>query len=295
MRELDQHTITDVALDQMSATRNQRFKELMDALVRHLHDFAREVDLKPGELLAGLNFLTDIGQKCTPHRQEFILLSEVLGLETVVNIMNDLRGSGRVTRTSILGPFHVNGAPPIELGQPLGSHLKGPEIALYGRVADTSGKGIPTATVEIWQTDEEGLYDVQRQEELDLRGCFRANQEGRYYLRTVYPLGYSIPMDGPVGDLIRAQGRHGMRPAHIHFIVGAPGYSTVTTAVYLRNDRYIDSDTVFGVTESLVRDIQKPDPTSPFPDLPGLKFDFTLRASVENTQGGHRKRVMPAH
>ena len=277
MREIDQYTITDVSLDQMSTTGNQRFKQLMDALVRHLHDYAREVDLKPGELLTGLQFLTAVGQKCTPHRQEFILLSEVLGLETVVNIMNDLRGNGRATRTSILGPFHVDGAPPLELGQSLGPNLKGPEIALYGRVSDTSGKGIPNSTVEIWQTDEEGLYDVQRHEQLDLRGCFRTDGEGRYYLRSVHPLGYSIPTDGPVGDLIRAQGRHGMRPAHIHFIVGAPGYSTVTTAVYLGNDRYIESDTVFGVTESLMRDIQDPDPSSPFPDLAGLQFDFTLR------------------
>ena len=244
MRELDQHSITDVSLEQMSATRDRRFRELIDTAVRHLHDYAREVDLKPAELLAGLRFLTEVGQKCTAHRQEFILLSEVLGMETVVNTLNDLRRNERATRTSILGPFYVGDAPPLELGQSLCPHVKAPEIALYGRVMDTTGNGIPNATVEIWQTDAEGLYDVQTHEELDLRGRFHTDPEGRYYLRTVRPLGYSIPMDGPVGDLIRAQGRHGMRPAHIHFLVGAPSYCGVTTAVYLRNDRYIESDTV---------------------------------------------------
>ena len=276
MQELDQDTITGVSLEQMSSTQDGRFKELMDAAVRHLHDYARDVDLKPAELLAGLRFLTEVGRKCTAHRQEFILLSEVLGLETVVNTLNDLRRSQRATRTSILGPFYVSDPPPRELGQSLCPNVNAPEIALYGRVMDTTGTAIPNATVEIWQTDEEGLYDVQRHEELDLRGRFRADPQGRYYLRTVRPLGYSIPMDGPVGDLIRAQGRHGMRPAHIHFLVGAPNYCKVTTAVYLRNDRYIESDTVFGVTESLIRDIQDPDPSSPFPNLPGLQFDFTL-------------------
>jgi protocatechuate 3,4-dioxygenase beta subunit len=277
MQELDQHTITDASLEQMSSTRDRRFKELMDAAVRYLHAFAREVDLKPAELMAGLRFLTEVGQKCTPHRQEFILLSEVLGLETVVNILNDLRRNEPATRTSILGPFYVNDPPPLELGQSLCPNVKGEEIALYGCVMDPTGKGIRNASVQIWQTDEEGLYDVQRHEELDLRGRFQTDPEGRYYLRTIRPLGYSIPMDGPVGDLIRAQGRHGMRPAHIHFLVTAPNYSGVTTAVYLKNDRYIESDTVFGVTESLIGDIQEPDPSSPFPNLPGLQFDFTLR------------------
>ncbi|MDP9114922.1 MAG: hydroxyquinol 1,2-dioxygenase [Acidobacteriota bacterium] len=275
-RELDQYNITDVALDQMSDTPDQRLKEIMDEALRHMHAFARKVDLKPEELLKGLLFLTQVGQKCTPHRQEFILLSEVLGLETAVNILDDLRGNRRATRTSILGPFHVDEPPWLELGASLCPHVKGQEIALYGRVTDSAGAVLSDAVVEIWQTDEEGLYDVQRHEELDLRGRFRVDAQGRYFLRTIRPLGYSIPMDGPVGDLIRAQGRHGMRPAHIHFIVKAPQFRRVTTAVYLKNDQYIDSDTVFGVTASLIRDINLNDPDSPFPELASLRFDFTL-------------------
>jgi protocatechuate 3,4-dioxygenase beta subunit len=168
----------------------------------------------------------------------------------------------------------------MELGELLCPHAKGTQIALYGTVKNSSGKPIVNASVEIWQTDEEGLYDVQRHVELDSRGRFLTNTEGQYYLRTIRPVGYSIPMDGPVGDLVRAQHRHGMRPAHIHFLVRAPGYCDLITALYLRSDKYIESDTAFGVTESLIRDVIDHDTYSPFPDLPGLNFDFTLR-SVE--------------
>jgi len=284
MQELDQYTITDVALAQMSSTKDERLHEIMDAAVRHLHEFAREVDLKPRELFEGLRFLTEVGHKCTPHRQEFILLSEVLGLETVVNILNDLRPKEPGTRSSILGPFYVANSPPRRLGDSLNPSGNSEEIALYGRVTDSSGHAIPNATVEVWQTDEEGLYDVQRHDELDLRGCFHTDAEGRYYLRSIRPLGYSIPMDGPVGDLIRAQGRHGMRPAHVHFLVGAPGFRSITTAFYLQNDTYIESDTVFGVTESLNRRINDNDLSSPVPNLPSVKFDFTLVSASQSAE-----------
>jgi protocatechuate 3,4-dioxygenase beta subunit len=249
----------------------------MEVVVRHVHEIAREVDLRPSELFAAMQFLTEVGQKCTPQRQEFMLLSEVLGLESVVNILDDLRTAERGTRTSILGPFYVSDPPLMELGQSLSPHEKDDQIGLYGMVKDSSGKPIQSASVEVWQTDEEGLYDVQRHDELDLRGRFLTDAQGRYYLKTIRPLGYSIPMDGPAGALVRSQHRHGMRPAHIHFRVTRPGYRDLITAVYLRSDKYTESDTVFGVTESLVRDIVDDDPHSPFPDLPALHFDFTLR------------------
>jgi hydroxyquinol 1,2-dioxygenase len=279
MQELDQHSITDAVLEQMSSTKDQRLKQVMDVVVRHLHEIAREVDLRPSELFAALQFLTEVGQKCTPQRQEFMLLSEVLGLESTVNILDDVRTVERGTRTSILGPFYVSEPPPMELGRSLSPHENNDQIGLYGTVRDSSGNPIENASVEVWQTDEEGLYDVQRHEELDLRGRFVTDAQGRYYLKTIRAKGYSIPMDGPVGALVRAQHRHGMRPAHIHFRLSALGYRDSITAVYLRSDKYIESDTVFGVTESLVRDIVERDPHSPFPDLPALNFDFTLRSA----------------
>jgi hydroxyquinol 1,2-dioxygenase len=280
MQELDQHSITDAVLEQMSSTRDRRLKEVMDVVVRHVHEIAREVDLRPSELFAALQFLTEVGQKCTPQRQEFLILSAVLGLESVVNILDDVRTRERGTRTSIFGPFYLTDAPLMELGQSLSAHEKDEQIGLYGTVRDSSGKPIQNASVEIWQTDEDGMYDVQRQEELDLRGRFLTDAQGRYYLRTIRPKGYSIPMDGPTGALVRAQRRHGMRPAHIHYRLSAPGYRDLITALYLRSDKYIESDTAFGVTESLVRDVVDRDPHSPFPDLPALNFDFTLRSAA---------------
>jgi catechol 1,2-dioxygenase/hydroxyquinol 1,2-dioxygenase len=282
MQELDQHSITDVTLDQMSSTKDQRLKEIMEVVVRHLHEIAREVDLRPSELFAALQFLTEVGQKCTLQRQEFMILSAVLGLETAVNILDDLRTEERGTRTSIFGPFYIIDPPPREWGQLLCPNAKGKPIVLYGTVKDSSGRPLTNASVEIWQTDQEGLYDVQRHDELDTRGRFLTDANGRYCLRTISPLGYSIPMDGPVGTLVRAQRRHGMRPAHIHFRVTAAGYCDLITALYLRTDKYIQSDIAFGVTESLIRDIVDNDPRSPFPDLPSLNFDLTLR-SAEST------------
>ena len=279
MKELDQHSITDVALDQMSSTKDLRLKQIMEVVVRHLHEIAREVDLRPSELLEAMQFLTEVGQKCTSQRQEFMILSAVLGLETAVNILEDLRTGESGTRTSIFGPFYVADPPAMELGQLLCPNAKGTQIGLYGIVRDSIGKPISEALVDIWQTDQDGLYDLQRHHELDTRGRFLTDADGRYYLRTTRPVGYSIPMDGPVGALVQAQRRHGMRPAHIHFRVRASGYCELITALYLRSDEYIDSDTAFGVTESLIRNIVDHDPQSPFLDLPALNFDITLRSA----------------
>jgi protocatechuate 3,4-dioxygenase beta subunit len=155
-------------------------------------------------------------------------------------------------------------------------------------VRNASGQGIPKASVEIWQPDETGNYDLQKHDPsvMDLRGHFHTDANGRYYLRTIAPLGYMIPMDGPVGDMIRAQKRHGYRPAHIHFVVGAPGYREAVTALYLEGDEHLESDTVFGVTQSLVVGIKKNDPDSPIPGKPTIRFDFTLAAATEKDMLG---------
>ncbi|HTW23747.1 MAG TPA: dioxygenase [Candidatus Baltobacteraceae bacterium] len=288
MRAIDQNTITDAALEQMSSTPDPRFREIMSGLVRHLHAFAREVDLTPEEWLEAIRFLTAVGQKCTAHRQEFILLSDTLGLSALVNALHDQRAIEPATKSSLLGPFYRQDAPMMDLGSSIISQGHGSEIVIHGYVRDASGKGIPNALVQIWEPDETGNYDLQKHDPsvMDLRGCFRADSEGRYYLRGVCPTGYMIPMDGPVGDMIRAQNRHGYRPAHIHFVIGAPGYRELVTALYIAGDAHIDSDTVFGVDESLITSVSKNDPSSPFPNLPSIRYDFRLaKASAKDVSG----------
>jgi hydroxyquinol 1,2-dioxygenase len=288
MRTLDEHTITDAVLEQMSTTADPRLKEIMACLVKHLHAFAREADLTPEEWLKGIGFLTAVGQTCTEFRQEFILLSDTLGLSALVNFLHDKRAGEQGTKPSLLGPFYRRDSPEMAIGQSIfepGSG--GQEICIYGRVTDTAGRGIPRASIEIWQTDERGLYDLQKHDPsvMDYRGHFRTDAQGNYYLRTVCPLGYLIPMDGPVGDMIRAQKRHGYRPAHIHFLIGADGYRELVTALYVAGDDHIDSDTVFGVSESLVTDVRQNDPNSPVPNLPSIHFDFTLGVAAAEGSG----------
>jgi protocatechuate 3,4-dioxygenase beta subunit len=289
MRLIDETTITDAAIEQMSTTQDARLKQIMESLVRHLHAFAREVDLTPEEWLKGIGFLTAVGQKCTEFRQEFILLSDTLGLSSLVNSLHDKRATEAGTKSSLLGPFYRQDSPERKLGDSIAAKSsKGQQIAIYGRVTNSAGQPIPNASVEIWQPDEEGWYDLQKHDpsEMDLRGTFHTDAEGRYYLRSIAPCGYMIPMDGPVGDMIRAQGRHGYRPAHIHFVVGAPGYREAVTALYLSGDSHIDSDTVFGVTESLVVDINRSDSASPIPNLPTVRFDFQLASKKAEDVSG---------
>jgi protocatechuate 3,4-dioxygenase beta subunit len=291
MRAIDHNTITDAAIEQMSTTTDPRLKQIMEALVRHLHGFAREVDLTPEEWLQGIMFLTAVGQKCTPFRQEFILLSDTLGFSSLINALHDRRATQVGTKTSLLGPFYRQDSPDMQLGDCI---VKSPrqQVVIYGQVTDVSGKGIPNASVEIWQTDEEGAYDLQKDSqtpgaipEMDMRGRFKADANGNYYMRTVVPLGYSIPMDGPVGDMIRAQKRHGYRPSHIHFLIGAPGYRELTTALYARGDDHLESDTVFGVTDSLVIDVKKDDADSPMKGYPSIRYDFALALAAGDGLG----------
>jgi len=288
MRAIDENTITDAALEQMSGTPNPRLKQIMASLVRHLHDFTREVDLTAEEWLEGIRFLTAVGQKCTAHRQEFILLSDTLGLSALINALHDKRATEAATKSSLLGPFYRQDAPMMKLGDSIISHSKGTEVVFYGRVVDAAGRGIPNALVQVWEPDETGNYDLQKHDPsiMDLRGCFRADSEGKYYFRGLCPLGYMIPMDGPVGDMIRAQKRHGYRPAHIHFVIGAPGYRELVTALYVAGDDHIDSDTVFGVNESLIISVNKNDSSSPLPKLPSIRYDFQLaKAAKQDTSG----------
>jgi catechol 1,2-dioxygenase/hydroxyquinol 1,2-dioxygenase len=277
MHDLDEFTVTDAVIQQMAGTSDARLKEIMEAAVRHLHAFAREVNLTPAEWLVGIDVMTRIGQTCTPSRQETILLSDVLGLSAMVNALHQKTALDKGTDASLLGPFYRNSAPDMALGDCIVSQPDSPLIVFYGQIRDKAGMGIPHARVQVWQTDEHGFYDMQvhGQEKMDMRANFTTDADGRFHFRTVRPLGYYIPMDGPVGSLIRAQNRHGCRPAHIHFLIGADGFRELVTSLYLGDDQYIDTDTVFGVASSLVIRVQ-PDPHSPFPELDAIHYDFTL-------------------
>ncbi len=287
LRTIDENTITDAVIDQMSSTKDARLKEIMNAAVRHLHAFAREVNLTPDEWIQGIRFLTATGHACTEFRQEFILLSDTLGLSSLVNSLNDRRSIQESTKSSLLGPFYRQDSPTFQLGESIAENCPGEVIGVYGRVLNGNGQPIPHASIEVWQPDENGFYDLQKQDpsEMELRGRFFSDDQGRYYFRTIKPTGYKIPMDGPVGDMVRAQGRHGWRPAHIHFLVGAPGYREAITALYMADDEHIDSDTVFGANESLITAPKPGDSSSPFSALPSIHFDFKLSAAADTGSG----------
>jgi catechol 1,2-dioxygenase/hydroxyquinol 1,2-dioxygenase len=233
--------------------------------------------------------MTSVGKMCTPERQEFILLSDTMGLSALVNFLHDKTAIEEGTHTSLLGPFYRENTPKLSAGSQIARQVKpGSECALYGRVTDTSGRPLANATVSVWQTSADGLYDIQESAtEADYRGVFATDANGDYMLRTVKPVGYSIPMDGPVGGLARAQARHGMRPAHIHFLVGAPGYRELVTALYLRDDPHLADDVVFGSSDDLAVDLVANDPGCPIKGLPSIRFDLRLarESAVDKTSG----------
>lgn len=298
MKAIDENTITDAVIEQISGTPDPRLKQITEILVKHLHAFAREADLTPEEWIQGIGFLTAVGQKCTEFRQEFILLSDTLGFSALVNALHDKRGIGvdAATKSSLLGPFYRKDSPVLEAGASIVTKpTNGMETCIYGRVTDTKGRPVAHASVEVWQPDEHGDYDLQKMDpsEMDLRGRFYTDAQGRYHLRTICPVGYKIPLDGPVGDMIRAQGRHGWRPSHIHFLISAPGYREAVTALYIEGDAHIDSDTVFGASDSLVVRVNKNDAGSPVPGLPSIAYDFVL-APVAVGEGTGRVGADPA-
>jgi hydroxyquinol 1,2-dioxygenase len=289
MRELTQETITDAVLEQMATTPDARMREVMASAVKHLHAFAREVNLSPAEWIKGIEFMTNVGKMCTPERQEFILLSDTLGLSALVNLLHDSTAIEEGTNTSLLGPFYRETTPKLAAGSQISRTVKpGTECALYGRVTDVHGKPLANATVSVWQTGADGLYDIQESAtQVDYRGVFSTDADGNYLVRTVRPIGYSIPMDGPVGGMVKAQARHGMRPAHIHFLVGAPGYRELVTALYLRDDPHLADDVVFGSSGDLAVDIEANDPSCPIPGLPSIRFDLRLarEGAADKTSG----------
>ncbi|MFI6007462.1 intradiol ring-cleavage dioxygenase [Streptomyces sp. NPDC051243] len=257
-------TVTEEAVASLRGTADPRLRELLTGLIRHLHAFARETGLTQEEWERAIGFLTATGQACTDTRQEFILLSDVLGLSMLVETINERQGPG-ATESTVLGPFHMTESPVRELGATIDLVGDGEPCVVSGRVLSPDGGPLPGAKVDVWQADGHGFYDVQRpdvQPPGNGRGLFTADAEGRFWFRTCVPSPYPIPTDGPVGDLLRATGRHPYRPAHIHFIASAAGHTPVTTHIFVAGSEYLDSDAVFAVKPSLVQDFQEIDDPS---------------------------------
>ena len=253
MRNLTEENATAAVIAGIGEATDARLKEIMVRLLGHLHDFVREVELTEEEWLAGIRFLTAVGQKCDDRRQEFILLSDVLGVSMLTDAINNRKPTG-ATESSVLGPFYREGAEEIPAAANLSMAEGGEPCIVSGRVSGAGGAPIAGALLDVWQTAPNGLYETQDpgQPDFNLRGKLRTDAGGRYQFRTVKPVTYPIPDDGPVGNLLAALGRHSWRPAHIHFIVSAPGYVPVTTQIFTEGDSYLDSDAVFGVKETLV-------------------------------------------
>lgn len=255
MRNLDQNTITEAVLARHANTENPRLKTIMSSLVTHLHAFAREVELTEDEWFKGIEFLTRCGHITDDKRQEFILLSDLLGLSMLTVAMNNDKPAG-CTEATVLGPFHVEDAPHYALGADIANGARGIPCVVRGTVCGIDGKAVPNAHIDVWQSDAEGLYDVQHADidHAQGRGILTADREGRYHFRSILAVPYAVPNDGPVGDLLKAVGRHPWRPAHLHFLIKADGYETLITHVFRSDDPYLDSDAVFGVRQSLIAD-----------------------------------------
>lgn len=287
MRNLDEHTITEAVLARQAGMTDERLKTIMTSLVRHLHDFARDVQLTEDEWAAGISFLTAVGQQCTTTRQEFILLSDTLGLSTLVTAQNHRKPDG-CTEATVFGPFYVDDAPEYALGADVGNGMKGEPCYVSGCVRGLDGKAVPHARIEVWQADSEGQYDVQdpNRTEARGRGTLHADDAGRYHFKSILADCYPIPHDGPVGAMLGKLGRHPWRPAHLHFMITAPGYETLITHVFRDGDPYLDGDAVFGVRSSLVADWvrheagQTPDGGASVTPFYTLAFDFVLNRSA---------------
>ncbi|KWX25291.1 6-chlorohydroxyquinol-1,2-dioxygenase [Mycolicibacterium wolinskyi] len=254
--DLNADRLTEAVADSFDDTADPRLRQVLQSLTRHLHAFINEVELTYEEWEAGVDFLTRTGKTCTETRQEFILLSDVLGASMLVETLNDVH-TPEATASTVLGPFHMIDSPRRGLGEHISPQSAGQLCVVHGHVRDSRGAAIAAALVDVWQANADGFYDVQQpgvQDEGNGRALLTTDESGRFYFQSVVPSYYPIPTDGPVGELLSATGRHEFRPAHIHFIVTAPGYRELTTHIFVNDSKYMDSDAVFAVKESLVRD-----------------------------------------
>ncbi len=254
MRNIDATTITSTVIARLGDCDNPRLKHILTSLVTHLHDFARDVELTEAEWESGVEFLTATGQMCNDKRQEFILLSDTLGLSMLLVAMNHAKPAG-ATEATVFGPFHVDDAPRLEQGADMTLGAPGTPMFVLATIQSTTGEPIVGAEVDVWQADDDGLYDVQRPELGDTRrarGVLHSDARGEVRFRSVAPTAYPVPTDGPVGAMLLASGRHPWRPAHLHFRIRAKGFQTLITHIFRDGDPYLDSDAAFGVRSSLI-------------------------------------------
>lgn len=283
--DLTEETITAAVRQTFDGAENPRLREVFASLVRHLHDFAREVRLTSEEWFKAIDFLERVGRISSPTRQEFVLLSDILGLSVLVDQLD--HGAGSATDSTLLGPFFVEGRPRAENGADISGDVKGVPLFFRGRVMDTDGRPIEGADVDTWHSDSEGFYDVQQSEKLHgepaMRALLRTDADGRFSFRSIVPRYYPVPTDGPCGEILRAAGRSPMRPEHIHFWFHADGHEPLVTMLFRDGDPYLERDAVFGAKRSLVTDFVRheagetaPDGTVMTEPFQTVEWTFTL-------------------
>jgi hydroxyquinol 1,2-dioxygenase len=279
-----EETITELAAARWATAHDPRVAQLMSSLVRHLHAFARENGLTEAEWMAAMRWLTDTGQISDAKREEFILASDVLGLSMLV-VQQNHRLAPEATPATVLGPFHIEGSPELGFGGDMSDGVPGTALFVHGTVRALDGTPVPGAVLDVWQADAEGAYESQLPEvdEARLRAKYTTRADGTYCVRTIAPLGYAIPMDGPVGHLIAQTGISHFRPAHVHFLLDVPGYEPLITHLFQEGAPYLDSDVVFGVKRELVVTFTERAP-GPTPDggqseVPWVEavYDFVLQ------------------
>jgi hydroxyquinol 1,2-dioxygenase len=262
-----EEALVEAVLDSFRNTPDARLRELLESLTRHLHGFLRETRVTEAEWRAAIDFLTAAGHITNERRQEFVLLSDVLGASMQTIQVNN-RAYADATEATVLGPFFVAGAPGVELGGDIAFTAPGEPCWVQGSVSDTAGRPLPGALLEVWECDEDGLYDVQHEgERTAARGRLRADEQGRFRFWALTPVSYPIPHDGPVGRLLEATGRSPMRAPHLHFLVSSPSCRTLITHIFVKGEELrTGGDAVFGVKESLVREFARQPPGTPTPD-----------------------------
>jgi hydroxyquinol 1,2-dioxygenase len=283
MAYVTEKNLTDVVAERWTDIPDARLRQIMPALIRHLHAFVREIEPTQAEWAIAIDWLTRTGQLCSGKRQEFILMSDVFGVSMLVDAINH-RQSGRATPSTVEGPFHVPNAPALENAANMAKGAPGIPCFVTGTVRGLDGEAVAGAALDLWQTDGEGLYEDQRDvQEPWMRGLYRSQPDGSFVIRTVVPIAYTVPMDGTVGELINHTNISHMRPAHIHFAITAPGYRSVVTHLFRRGDEYLESDAVYGVKEPLIVDfVEKPAGNAPSGEVLDkpfyeVRYDFVLQ------------------